>query len=89
MDSFGTNIRVLRVQTRTDTSIGTSHLGDVDRSNVSSISQTSREKESAKREGRRERRRQREEARGSRRRGARQEPGESRDIPAVRIHGAL
>lgn len=55
MDSFGSNIRVLRVQTRTDTSIGTSHLGDVDRSNVSSISQTSREKENEKRERQRER----------------------------------
>lgn len=59
MDSFGSNIRVFRVQTCTDTSIGTSHLGDVDRSNVSSISQTSREKEGEKEERRRGRKRER------------------------------
>lgn len=93
MDSFGSNIRVFRVQTCTDTSIGTSHLGDVDRSNVSSISQTSREKEGEKGERQRETETEgesaSEEARRNRRRGVRQEPGESRDIPAVRIHGAL
>lgn len=59
MDSFGSNIRVFRVQTCTDTSIGTSHLGDVDRSNVSSISQTSREKEGEKGERQREKARAR------------------------------